>query len=783
MTAGTAGLSVVRRDGEWAGQEAAVPLVGVSVQADLVGRGVRVEVTQTFENREAGPVEAVYRFPLPEGAALTGFRARVGERVFSGEVDERDRAFDRYDRALEQGHGAYLLDEERPNVFTLSVGNLNPGARAALTLTYVETLEAAGPEVRFTLPTTISPRYLPADAPDEDGVPAADRLHPTYADRVPYGLTLAVRVHGREGLAAVESPSHPVTCRLGADPVVVELASPSTRMDRDFVLTVRHAAAAPRRAWAAAGGQDGHGESFLQVDLALPAEPGDGPPGEVAFLLDCSGSMQGSSIDQARRALGIFLRGLPAGAPFNVYRFGSGFERLWPAARSATPEAAGQALAYLAKADADLGGTELLAPLQELCSQPLAGPGPRSVVLLTDGQVGNEAQVFDLVRAAAGRVRVFAVGIGHGPNDHLVRGLARASGGAAALIAPGERIEPRVLALFGKVMSPGVSGLRLQGVAGLDQAPADLVAFPGETVTLYGRWAGSAPPASVTVAGRVGGEARTWEVAVAAAEASPIRELWARAAIRDREEGGGAGGSRQEGRKARGARAALVELSKRYGVVCRETSFVVVEEREEADRTTGQAVLRKVPVPVTRGWHGRDEDVANSCSGVASFSTPLEVREEAAIAPRFFRRKERGVLGWAAFARPAPAPPPQHPDPDELLYDLLGAQQPSGGFELDDALARRLGASANGLRRAAASLGHPAPRAAYALISTALALAALEARFPAERATWAPLVQKSRDWLAAQEAKGRLAVDGHPLAAWAAARAQLGRATRGKRRR
>ncbi|MFU8858611.1 MAG: VIT domain-containing protein, partial [Deferrisomatales bacterium] len=594
--------------------------MGVAVEADLVGRSARVEVTQSFENREEQPVEAVYRFPLPEGAALTGFRARVGERVFEGEVDERDRAFARYDEALEKGHGAYLLDEERPNIFTLSVGNLNPGARAELTLTYVEALEEVDGAVRFRFPTTISPRYVPADAPDEGGVPAADRLHPPYAGEVPYGLRLRVRVHARDAVAAVESPTHPVRCALGEDPVEVELSADSTRMDRDFVLLVRPREAAGHRAWAGTAGPvekgDGRGdeagdgtaegtgeaEGFVQVDFALPPDLGKGPAaapaGEVVFLLDCSGSMGGSSIAQAKRALEILLRALPPEASFNLVRFGSTFKSFWPAARPADPAHVGRALARLARVDADLGGTEILAPLRAIYQSPAGRPGPRSVLLLTDGEVGNEAEVVALARSAPGRVRVFTVGIGHGPNDYLVRQTARASGGASVLVAPGERIEPAVLGLFGKVLAQGVTGVCLEH-PGLEPAPREACAFPGQAVSLFGRLpAGAGPlPAQVTVSGTLGGERREWVVPVKPWDGAraAVPQLWAREAIRDLEEGG-SGGSRQAERRTDALRGRLLELSRRYGVVCRETSFVVVEEREETDRTTGEAVLRRVPV-------------------------------------------------------------------------------------------------------------------------------------------------------------------------------------------
>jgi Ca-activated chloride channel family protein len=739
-----------------------VPLAGVSVQADLVGRGARVEVTQVFENQGSASVEAVYRFPLPEGAALAGFRVEVGERVLAGEIEERDRAFERYDQALEAGDGAYLLDEERPNVFTLSVGNLNPGAKAVVTLTYVESLEARGAEVRFTLPTTISPRYLPADAPDEDGIPAADRIHPEYAPDVPYGFALLVRVHGGRGVASVESPSHAVRCLLDEDPLRVELASESVCMDRDFVLTVRYRDELPSRAWAVSH----RDERFLQVDLTIP-EP-EAPPSEVAgelvFLLDCSGSMQGSSIDEARRALEIFLRAVPEAIWFNVYRFGSEFHCLWNRPRPATPDHVTEALAHLGRVQADLGGTEILAPLRAIYAQEPARGIQRNIVLITDGEVGNESDVVELARSRPGEIRVFTVGIGHGPNDYLIRQTARASGAVSLAIAPEERIEPKVLELFAKVMAPGIRELRIEGPAGFEQAPREPTVFPGETMSLFGRWTGPGRvPESVTVLGRIGDETRGWTVPVSgeAGSLSPIPQLWAREAIRDLEEGAPRG-SRQTGRKQAGLRGAVVELSKRYGVVSRETSFVAVEARKEVDKTLGEVVLRKVPVLVTHGWHGgafgRVGAYSPSPTGRASLLDALA--EPLASITRFPRRSRASRTS----DRLASADDVE----GGLLYELLATQRPGGGFYLDRGIARRLGASHRKLRGFADWITMESEGEPFPLLCTALVLAVLEIRFAEDETVWGAIVAKSRRWLAVETARLRPELNGQPLGEWVA---------------
>lgn len=146
-----------------------VPLTGVTVEGEIVGRGARVKVTQEFANQEATAIEAVYKFPLPEGSAVCGFKAVVGERVIEGVIEERERAFEIYDKALSQGDRAFLLDEERPNIFTLSVGRIEPGESAAIEIEYITLLDAHGTEVRFFLPTTISPRHVPERTPDQKG--------------------------------------------------------------------------------------------------------------------------------------------------------------------------------------------------------------------------------------------------------------------------------------------------------------------------------------------------------------------------------------------------------------------------------------------------------------------------------------------------------------------------------------------------------------------------------------------------------------------------------------
>jgi Ca-activated chloride channel family protein len=770
-----------------------VPLTGVRVTGDILGRGARVKVAQRFHNRETQAIEAVYRFPLPETAAVCGFSALVGGRRIVGSIEEREKAFETYDDALARGDGAFLLDQERPNIFTLSVGSLPAGAEAVVEIEYVALLDQRGKEVRFTLPTTISPRYLPADTPDEDGIPEHDRIHPEYAASVPYGLAVEIAVRDPSRIESVESPSHPIGVSMGTTgdaATVVRFASDVAAMDRDFVLTIVQRGTDAGRAWRFSDGK----VSWIQLDLAPEeADTASEERGrrEVIFVLDCSGSMQGDSIEQAKRALEVCLKAMEAGSSFNILRFGSTFQPLFPQPCEYGERSLGEALGWLAAIDADLGGTEVLAPLAAVYKAPVPRDVARSVVLLTDGEVGNEAAVMSLVRGGAATTRFFALGIGAGPNDHLVRGLARAGGGSAAFIFPGERIEPRVLGIFRQAAGARVTKLSIRWAegsgraGGTDQAPADPTLLLGEPMSAFARLGGGAAASpTVSVSAEVDGKPVRWEVPVTDAGSGriPLSTLWARARIRDLEESqeSGGRGSRQHRPKGEAWKHEVVSLAREYGLSSSLTSWVAVEEREEKDKQTGELVLRKVPTLVTVGWHGIGSVQGGGFRGGVAMSqaapAPLmrkarmvsaDVLREDGVASFMLdvkavsRKDARQVVAY----RPTSTGDADSTETD-LLLALLSLQRVDGGFDLDDEMLRRLGIERHAI--AAAMDGLAGDRAvALRVLHTAVVLAVLEARFADARETWFAAVRKSRTWLKrATDGWGQV-VGGMSVAQWA----------------
>jgi Ca-activated chloride channel family protein len=769
-------------------------LKGVDVEGDITGRAAKITVRQLFENNDDKAVEAVYKFPLPEDSSVCGFRAIIGDRVIQGQVEEKEAAFKLYDDALSQGHGAYLLDEERPNIFTLSVGNLKPKTAAVVEISYVAMLETNSDDVRFCLPTTISPRYLPKDTPDEEGIPAAEKINPEFSLSVPYGLRLKLNIHGKEQIKSVESPSHHIATQFSDTAVNIEFSSGVVAMDRDFVLNIKYVTGLENRAFVSHSGN----ESFIQLDFnpgAIdPASAGGSTNREIIFVLDCSGSMQGPSIVGAKLALEVLLKAIDPETFFNIYRFGSTFESFFKSSILYDDKSLTQALIFLSKVDADLGGTEIMTPLQAILEEKMSAPS-RNIILITDGQVGNENDVMALVQSKAIGTRLFTVGIGHGPNEYFIKELARITGGAAEMITPYERIEPKILRLFGKVMSVYVDRLTIELGAKAEQAPLTPIVYLNEVKSIFARIDDSSfTLEKVKVSGNINGQIKEWMIGLSPVAGDiPIPYLWARERIREIEDGEALeSGSRQILRKDRAIKAEIIKISKYYGIISRETSFLAVETRKDSEKYTGEIVLRKVSIMLTHGWHG----IVSHDSGMLHQSVP-EWMVKYQIKPRksleelsvpSFMRQPKVIFGRRQASptklRSAPSyesvPPVQktnitsggsaalkRSDRDDLLLQILSLQLAEGGFKMNETVADLLKLSFDALKDAANHLEIKKTTDKFVLLSTAVVLTVLEDRFAKEEYFWRPVIRKSEAWLKAELAFAVPLVDGEGLTEWA----------------
>ncbi len=740
-----------------------VALQGVEITADVTATSSRVRVRQRYVNQEAEPIEATYLFPLEDEAAVVGFRVETGGRVLVGEVQEREQAFRTYDDALLDGHGSYLLDQERPNAFTARVGNLKPGQEATIEVTYLSTLRVEGGRARLLIPTVVAPRYVPAGSAAEEGVSEEERWRAPRAAGVPYGLELRVRVSAPRGVGAVESPSHPLRLEVTPAGAEVSLSSARATLDRDFVLLFDAHPAQEEGAAVLARGP--RGEALVSCTFT-PRRPEGAPsrvPLNVTFVLDCSGSMDGAPIQEAKRAVGLLMRGLTEGDLFNLCCFGTTYQLMWPEPRSFSQEALTAALSYLKGVDADLGGTELLAPLKKLLGGLKRQERAGTLLVLTDGQVSNEEEVVKECAAHKAHARVFTFGIGAGVSETLVREMARASGGAVELIHTGERVEPKVLRAAKQLGQPSVSlkGAKL-GRRALRFADGEPTLFYGESVTFYAEL--PKPPedlaalAGALVLRAEEGEWRLPLTALPAGEESPVPALWARAAIRGLE--------RKQG--ARGARAEVLALAMSYGLMSSQTSFVAVEERAEGEREEGAPAPRPVPLMMLSDH----AEASSRDRRFAAYSAPpsMSVKSFAMFAfssPALFSPHSDDADDADAWVSCAPSPSsspkrarskalkaswPKAPDgatlgggetPEDQLFALLELQRADGRFEWGAALERLLGAAAGQVSAAERAEGS---------VVTALALALLRERFETLADLWEVAARKATATLAGEGA-------------------------------
>ncbi|MFY0526144.1 VIT domain-containing protein [Archangium gephyra] len=646
----------IQKAGLYTQSGAQVPLQGVDVTGELLGGHARVRVRQRYRNTESKPVEAVYVFPLPSDATLTAFSMECAGRRVQGVLKEREEAFRAYDDAVTAGHGAALLDQERPNVFTAQVGNLLPGEETLVEVEFLQAIQVEEGCVRWALPTLVAPRYIPGaptgdrsahgSAEPTNRVPDADRITPPVGD-ARYGLTLDLLLAlGRE--VVVESPSHKLDISRAEGGTRVKLSQPHVALDRDLVLSIRSPdTSTPLTTLVTHRMGEEPGSFALTVVPDLLGMAAGPRRQEVVFVVDTSGSMDGESLPQAQGALRLCLRHLREGDRFNIIAFENSFRLFSPEPVTFTQKTLEQADRWVAALNAS-GGTELLQPM--VAAMQAAPDGV--VVLLTDGQVGNESEILNAVMGARKTARIYSFGIGTNVSDVLLKDLARQTGGAVEFIHPGERIDDKVVAQFSRALAPRVTGVevRFEGVEASELAPAEPPQLvDGTPWSLFGRYT-TPGSGKLVLKGKSGAETFSLSIPVsfpAQSDRPAVEKLWAAERIRAWQD------AALVGRRAQSLKERIVQLALAHGIVTPYTSFVVVEERTGERRASGQPETRVVPVNAPAGW--------------AMFGTAKREEAEGAVlgASSGGSASRRAKVAMLSKPMPpgAPPPPPRMPAP------------------------------------------------------------------------------------------------------------------------
>lgn len=565
-----AGALVLYGEDDDPGQVA--PQLSQRVELRVTGLIARARVVQSFENPSDDVVHAVYTFPLPETAAVDGLTLSVGERRIVGQIRERAAAQRSFEQAARQGHKASLIEQQRPNVFSTRVSNIGPHETVEVELSYQQDVRYDSGTFALEFPATLTPRYAPVDAPH-----ALRGVTPPFSIEDGPTLSLELTLDAGFPLQRIASPSHALKVQASAaGPVRVSLEQGEVLADRDVRLEW---AAAPDRAPRSALFEERFGGESYALLMLLPPDPGLDPdarlPRETTFIIDTSGSMSGTSIEQARLSLESGLAALRPADRFNVIQFDDSASAFFPRPVPATPEHVRQALRRVSRLEAD-GGTEMLAALDLAFDVAPASEALSQVVFVTDGSVGNEADVFRFIEGNLGPRRLFTVGIGSAPNQYFMRSAARFGRGTFTAVSDTTEVGARLQNLWTQLDAPLMRQVDVDfgGDGRAEVLPArvpDL--YRGEPLVVVAKLGAAGP--EVHVRGQRAGQAFDAQLPLGAGAVTSselgIHRLWARRQIEGLMDRVILGDSEEQ------IRPRVTALALQHGLLSQYTSLVAVD--------------------------------------------------------------------------------------------------------------------------------------------------------------------------------------------------------------
>ncbi|XP_058263681.1 von Willebrand factor A domain-containing protein 5A-like isoform X3 [Hemibagrus wyckioides] len=711
-----------------------VPLKNIEVELQVQGHVATVTSTLKYLNEEDNPVEAVFVFPMPSGASLCQFSAKIADQEIVAEVQEKQEAREQYDDALSSGVQAFLLEEseESADVFRLSVGSLPPRQSASVTFIYIIELSVqADHSLQFCLPAVLNPRYTPA------GTGGGIVSEISGSTGIPYSLSFTAHISSPNPITKVESkcPLEPLMF-LNTDHTKAKVSLSAGHMfDRDVELYLHYQNPHQLTAIVEAGAPAAQPGTLMGDPVVMVSFYPEFPEsvmssmsscGEFVFVMDRSGSMSCSMhngpdaqerIACARDTLLLLLKSLPMDCYFNIYGFGSNYNSFFPQSVQYNQDTLEQAVQKVKEIQADMGGTEILPALEHIYKQPCVLNHPRQLFIFTDGEVGNTKDVLHCVTSNADFHRCFSFGIGEGASSALITGLAENSSGHAQFITGTDRMQAKVMQSLRYALQPAVTDITedWSGLSFNRLSPQIKSLFHGQRALIYAQLKGEEcqnPDAKgkISVRYRLADQevTNTVDFSLKPAENNgmAIHRLGARSLIRSLERDEQVDGADKEALKAR-----VVDLSKQSGVSSSHTAFIAVHKGSK-QAVKGPLVKRRIPTPMMYG------SAMHFCA--AACSAPMAGIRSAFSAPMAGIRSARNaqmapiildVSDFSTWCSAAPVAdmcvggdlqlvecdggfdmtPETLETPKDPLMQLISLQKASGSWEIESTLAEVFG--------------------------------------------------------------------------------------------
>jgi len=637
----------------------------VNVETRIKDQVAVTSVHQEFYNPNQARLEGTFVFPIPKGAHLDKFTMDIDGKPVQAELLSADKARHMYEDIVRKLRDPALLEYADSELFKVRIFPIEPNSRKKVSLSYTQLLKSDNGLVSYLLPMSAG----------------------KFSSRPIKNVSVKVELETGRPLKSIYSPSHSAEIkRDGARRATAGYEASEVRPDADFALYF-----APEKDEIGLNlltfkrsGEDGY---FL-----LLASPGmDVPEKEVilrdiVFVLDTSGSMAGTKLEQAKKALNFCIENLNEGDRFEILRFSTEveplFDKLVEANKSNRTRAGDfvkdlKPMGATALEDAMLKALALRHRESNPEGQTNSSGRPFVVIFLTDGMptVGttDENQIVAHVQKAnEDQTRIFCFGIGTDVNTHLLDRITEATRAFSQYVLPEEDLEVKLSSFFSKIKQPVLANLSLQfsgdiHASGLyPSALPDL--FKGEQLVLAARYSGHGPSA-IQVQGTVNGVSRKFAYEATfpdeATDNEFIPRLWA-----TRRVGYLLDQIRLHGENPE-LRDEVAELARKYAIVTPYTAYLILEDETRRDVPTSMRSLqslndRDTQNAARQSWSDfkmertGDSGVASAMAGLAlrSADTPAAAPTEAsaAFARRYGLAGRGGAPGMTAPAQQAYAP-------------------------------------------------------------------------------------------------------------------------------
>lgn len=591
-----------------------VPLKAVDISGNVMGEFMHVKIVQKYVNEGGRNAEFLYTFPLPDKASVCGFSAKISEKLVKGEVREKKQAYREYNNAVRKGDSAFLLENFRPDVFQVSLGQVEEGEEIEIEIAYMQEIKVLDGEMRISIPSLVAPRYIPGNPkgrklgmgtmPPSDRVPDADFITPPIGE-ADYRARINLSINAERKITTAHSPSHSIKVNYREDgSAVVSLTEDDMIMDRDFILVVKtFGDQMPLCTY----GKNSKGEyfAFAAFTPELPVFQKKEYFNYI-FLIDVSGSMSGEKLTQAKNAIKICLRNLIDGDTFNIAAFESRLHVFKRESLIFNQKNLDEATDWISGLE-DMGGTEIMPAIEFALLEGKADGHEKIVMLFTDGQVGNEKEIVKLIKAHNKNVRLYSMGIDTSVNSYFINAVAEAGNGSSEFVYPGENVDDKVIRQFSRVNAAWMEGMKIEidGVNTIDipgGIPVKL--YDLEPLSLIMKL-DSLPSGSAAIKGCSGGEEIKIEFdsVKEGPDAEILEKLWARRKVEEMEGYLNSGNPR----RYQNVKEDIIKLCETYGISSEYTSFVAIYERENKISGLPETVVVPVSVPYIWDMYKADE--------------------------------------------------------------------------------------------------------------------------------------------------------------------------------